>query len=117
MRYLILVPNAEARLRIDDGSAMVTPDPLTPAQPGSNFYTVHYESNRSGASNLNRFVEKCLHAAGRAEARYPTIARSALLEADFHVVGKFDLLARTITEISDPIALERWAGPIGDLTV
>lgn len=116
MKYLILVPKAEARLVIDDGSAMVTPDPLQPIRPDGHLYLVHYESNRHGASNLNRFVEKCLHAAGRAEVNYPTIAKSALLEADFHVVGKFDLPTQTITEIIDPVALERWAGPIGDLT-
>lgn len=112
MRFLILVPAGPSH-GIDQGAAMVTPDPLKPI--ACDRYMVHYESNRYGVSNMQRFVEKVFHAAARAVENYPTLASSALLKTDFKVVGKFDYTTREITEITDPDALREWVGDIGDL--
>lgn len=109
--YLIVVPVGHTG--IDAGSAVVTPDPVMPID--GERVLVHFESNRFGADNMHRFVEKCLHAAGRADMRYPTIAKMALPLSELKVVGKFCLSERRITEVTDPDALAQWAGVVGDL--
>ncbi|OGU24366.1 MAG: hypothetical protein A2580_09230 [Hydrogenophilales bacterium RIFOXYD1_FULL_62_11] len=109
-KFLIVVP--EGHTGIDAGSAVVTPAPLKGER-----VLCHYESNRFGAVNMKRFVEKCFHAAGRAAVAYPTIAKSMLPADSLKVVGSFDLTQRCITEVTDPDALRAWAGDIGDLAV
>lgn len=114
-KFLILVPVADtsASKWIRPGAAVVAPF-------GSNqneSMLVRFEANLYGASNMMRFVEKCLHAADRAIERYPTTAKATLPVAELQVVGTFDYPTKQITEITDPDALRAWAGEVGDLKV
>lgn len=109
--YKIVVPKSPSQ--VDQGSAMVTQ--LVPDAQG--YVIVHFESNRYGASNLDRFVEKLCSAASRHAARYPTIAKQAFHKDDLKVVGTFNLTGRRITAVSDPASLKEWAGDIGDMHI
>lgn len=112
-RILVPVDGTCASLMIHRGSAVVAP---VGSERGERVL-VHHEGNLLGASNLERFVEKCLHAAGRAVERYPTVAKAFLPVAEMKVVGTFDYANKQIIEITDPDALRAWAGEIGDLRV
>lgn len=54
---------------------------------------LYFEGNIYGAENLKSFLQKVLHAAGRAVKRYPTVAKTFLPEEnkkDFLEVGTLD---------------------------
>lgn len=110
--YAILVPTGD--LNVDPGSAIVAPLPL---DASSGRLLIHYESNRYGAENMRRFVEKLYNAADRAETRYPTIAKSLVGLHEVQVVGRFSHAERRIVELYEPAALLQWAGTIGDTTL
>lgn len=78
----------------------------------NGIYLIDYEGNRYGASNLEKFEERLLHAAGRAAERYPTVARLAPAALDAFVkVGEYDYSTKELTLYSNPASLrmlERW---------
>lgn len=105
--YRLYVPKDPAKTGIDAGSAIV-------GEEMGEYIGVDYE--RGGASNVQTFEEKILHAAGRRAQKYPTVARSAYPPADLQDVGsvRYDpLLRRWVIESIDNLeALEAWApGP------
>jgi hypothetical protein len=112
-RLHVLVPRSDSRagLTIDPGSGIVTA-----LQPPSGLrrqrIEVYFEGNRYGAENMRRFEERVLHAAGRLDKHYPTIARGVFLADEFVVVGTFtfaeDWRTHQLT-ITDPATLETWA--------
>lgn len=74
---------------------------------------VYFEGNRYGAANIVTFEDKVLHAAGRLDAKYPTVARGRYALDDFVVVGLFSYSAdwkQTELEVfeSGKDALEAW---------
>ncbi len=70
---------------------------------------VYYEGNLHGATNLNRFDERLMHAAGRLVHRYPTIAMSAVNADQLVQVGTLTYPEGRITVTNRPL-LEAWAG-------
>lgn len=101
--FNVYVPSPESNLLalgIAGRSAIVaSPQQRDPQNP-----VVYYEGNLLGASNLNRFVERLLHAAGRASVRYPTTAMMAVPRDQLTRVGTYDLEAQAL-EVSDRPAL------------
>lgn len=112
-QVLVPVKGSCAERMIDPGSAIVS----RVGSEREGRLMVHYESNRFGAVNMHRFVEKAFHAAGRAVERYPTAARAFLRADELVAVAVFDYDDRSITEITSPDALRAWAGEIGDMAV
>ena len=106
--FAILVPKDRKGTGIQRGAAIVTPFPLRQMIHG--WVHLHFEGNLYGMENLNRFVEKCYHAADRAAASYPTAARSAGPATDYHIVGLFSHAERRIVAITAPSDLEAWVG-------
>ena len=118
--YQVFVPkDFDRALGIKPGSAMVSPQDLFEAAnvPGkqSPFLTVDYEGNLFGAENLQRFVERVHHAAGRADVRYPTVARAGFDPEALVPVGRYDLQEGLLT-VTDEASLKAWlGGSVGDL--
>jgi len=104
----LFVPVGTDHYGIDAGSAIVAGQ----SQRGQERRTVHYESNRFKACNIVTLEDRCLHAAGRAAMRYPTIAQASLPRSALRHVGTFDLARRRITEIHDPEQLRAWIGQL-----
>lgn len=69
-----------------------------------------FEGNANGASNLERFYERCRSAAGRLAHRSPSIAYGQANPAFLKPVARFDMLRFVFTEILDQKALEAWSG-------
>jgi hypothetical protein len=89
---LVLVPRPGTRAAqfIDPGSGIVTDstaEPLTTEHGVS--ILVYYEGNRFGAVNIQTLEDKVLHAAGRLDQQYPTVAMGVFLRTDFIPVGTF----------------------------
>lgn len=110
-KFDLFVPAGADAFGIDPGSAIVA----GVSQRGQERVIVHYEGNRYGAQNMRRYDERCLHAAGRAATRYPTVAKSSLPSDQLRVVGTYDLTTRHIS-VADASALQAWLGqePIPD---
>lgn len=86
--FLILIPKNDKH-HIAPGSGICA-KALEKASPGSTF-KIDYEGNLYGASNVKSHEQKLLHAAGRSDVNYPTVARiwmekPTMLE-NFHIVG------------------------------
>lgn len=103
--YAVFVPTTA--IGADLGSAVVAP--VAALVSRTERVLVHYESNRFGAENMHRFVEKVHHAAGRADAHYPTIAKALVRRDALHRVALYDLRLGLL-RIADAAALARWAG-------
>lgn len=102
----LFVPVGTDHHGIDAGSAIVA----GVSQRGQQRVMVHFEGNRLGAENMRRYEERCLHAAGRAAVRYPTIAKASLPRSELRHVGIFDLQAQCVTDLLDVPALHAWLG-------
>lgn len=105
--YRLYVPAPGTRTHVDAGSAIV-------GERRGDVIDAHYE--RGGASNVQTFEDRILHAAGRRSHRYPTSARSGFPADEMIDVGSVqydDVLRRWyICDITDAEALEAWApGP------
>ena len=112
MRELvILVPKHGSRpeMVIDKASGVVADESATFDPP--DHVMVYFEGNRYGASNMNRYEEKLLHAAGRLSSKYPTVARAVFRWDEFDIVGRFmfspDWRVHRV-EITDSEAVSRW---------
>ena len=92
MRELLVLvprPGTVARQAIDVGSGVVASvPPVTTAE-----WLVYFEGNRFDVANMRAFSERVLHAAGRLDQQYPTIARGLFARDDFAVVGTFTYAA------------------------
>jgi hypothetical protein len=101
-------PGDECRLvHILRGSGIVG----SPHGPGIR---IDYEGNRHGASNIETWEDKVLHAAGRHVKHYPTSARAYVTEENLIEVGVFrcdDNWKDATCEINDAETLRRWKGP------
>ena len=102
----IYVPAGENDFGIDPASAIVA----GVSQRGNETLLVYFEGNQFGAENMKRFDERCLHAAGRAATRYPTIAKAGVPARELLHVGVYDLLLKEIVEVIAPLALQTWVG-------
>lgn len=80
--YLVI---PEHRHFIDLGSG------IAGQQPGAERTTIYFEGNRYGASNIVTFADRCLHAADRMIARYPTIAQKSVPSEDLQHIGYLDM--------------------------
>src|SRR4051794_30288960 len=97
--YVVLVPRPGTRAAsvIDSGSGVVAATPHGGLTRPADYYEklrqsdvlAYYEGNRYGVANMQKFEERVLHAAGRLDKHYPTIARGSFSMADFDVVGTF----------------------------
>ena len=104
----VFVPASSDSHGIDPASAIVAGQ----SQHGDDKRKVYFESNRHRACNITTFEDRCLHAAGRAATRYPTIAFAVLPLASLRHVGTYDLTTNRLTAVTDLAALQAW---IGDL--
>ena len=102
--YRLYVPIGTATIHIDDGSAII-------GEPRDDGYFVHYE--RGGASNVQTFEEKILHAADRRAHKYPTAACAWFPKNLLKDVGsvEYDQFLRIwkIASIDDLASLTEWA--------
>lgn len=106
--YHVLVPKdgTPAAQQIMPGSGIVCADLSGPQ------VEVYYEGNRYGTSALRSFEAKLLHAAGRLQARYPTIAMGVWARSQFEVVGKYSVSEDwrdCRLEVTNGEALRLWA--------
>jgi len=108
MKYMILVPTVDTRIK--EGSAIIGELAVDPDK-----IQISVEGNLYGASNLVRFVDKCVVAGYRQRDNAMSLGRMVLPRASLKQVGVFDLDRREIVEITDPDALRAWAGDIGEL--
>jgi hypothetical protein len=85
---IIYVPEGmdEASELIVRGSAIVGP----PGHFDDDEITIHYEGNLHGASNLTKWEDRLLSAAGRAYENYPTSAKMTVPYALLQPVGRID---------------------------
>lgn len=105
---LVLVPKpgTPAGLTIDHGSGVV----CDPESDAKGRVQVYFEGNRFGA-DMRTFGERVLHAAGRLDKNYPTIARGVFDKTDFDQVGTFSYSEdwkQTAIDITDRTAVDRW---------
>lgn len=102
--YRLFVPTDPERTHISPGSAIV-------GEPNDNGFHVHYE--RGGASNVQTFEEKILHAADRRRCNYPTAATAWMPNSLLKDVGsvRYDEMLKiwVIDTIDDLDALTAWA--------
>lgn len=102
--YRLYVPVDPEKTHISPGSAIV-------GDPNDDGYHVHFE--RGGASNVQTFEEKILHAADRRRCNYPTAASAWFPKALLKDVGsvRYDPLLKVwlIHSIEDLDALTAWA--------
>lgn len=104
--YRVFVPTDAATARFDPRSAIVAPDNEISAEG----FVVWLESNRYDVENLRRYVERVHHAAGRADQRYPTIAKCYVSGSDLIQVARYDLTDALLTP-TNLQALKRWLDP------
>lgn len=71
----------------------------------------YFEGNLYGASNMTRYAERVMHAAGRAVQRYPTVAFGFYDVAQLQPVGTYDSRSRRIVSLSDTDALAAYLSP------
>jgi hypothetical protein len=109
LTILIPKPGTEAARVIDAGSGIVA------QHADGDEVEVYYEGNRLGASNLRKFGDRVLSAAGRLVQSYPTIARGTFPVADFIPVGWLEYTRDTVEPatihilMGDPgAALVKW---------
>ena len=104
LTYRLFVPADPEETHISAGSAIV-------GEPDDNGFHVHYE--RGGASNVQTFEEKILHAADRRRCNYPTAAAAWMPEKLLKEVGsvRYDEMLKiwVIDTIDDLDALTAWA--------
>lgn len=102
--YGLYVPAEGEPTSIHPGSAIVGED-----RGDGDTIHVHYEGSKRMA-----FDERLIHAAGRREQSYPTVAQAWLPQERLKRVGSVarseQLRTWVVTEITDPDALARWAG-------
>tara|TARA_Y100000815_G_scaffold84886_1_gene73624 strand:- start:1367 stop:1939 length:573 start_codon:yes stop_codon:yes gene_type:complete len=96
-----LLPASALVCAAEDGKPIISDD-------GSIRFA--FEGNANGASNLERFYERCRSAAGRLAHRSPSIAYGQADPAFLKPVARFDMLRFVFTEILDQKALEAWSG-------
>lgn len=102
----IMVPKSDALLRmIAPKSGIVGIDAM------DVFKHIYFEGNLYDASNMRLYTERLKVAAGRLRDRYPTVAQMMVDADDVIVVGSFNTDGWTIEAVTDPKALEAWAGP------
>lgn len=104
LTYRLFVPADPEESHISPGSAIV-------GEPDYNGFHVHYE--RGGASNVQTFEEKILHAADRRRCNYPTAAAAWMPKKLLKEVGsvRYDEMLKiwVIDTIDDLDALTAWA--------
>lgn len=83
-RLAVYVPEPDASAEaartvahIDRGSGIVGKI-IVEADPDESPLLVYYEGNRYGATNMERYAERVMHAAGRMTEDYPTTAQSVV---------------------------------------
>ncbi len=126
---LVLVPNEDARVQ-DLGGYLSGQQMLSDILPqsaliclatgtsplveddGTVFFA--FEGNNNHASNLERYFEKCLCAAGRLAHRHPSIAYGRARAEDLTVVASYDLDRMVFSEILNAELLEAWSGETVD---
>lgn len=111
MYFHLLVPRSRdssfAR-SLAPGSAIVTP---FIREPPPERISVWYEGDVNHMG-LRSIEERAFHAAGRAQQRYPTIARASQITSEMKAVATFSLHTRRIHRFIDPAALRAWAGSV-----
>lgn len=103
---LVPKPDTQPAKWIIPGSGIVTADSGDDAA-----VEVYYEGNRYGSSDMQTFEQKVHHAAGRLDAKYPTIARGRWATVDFEPVGVYRFSAdwqERHLEIFNQEAVDRW---------
>lgn len=108
MSLKIVVPRSGSQLErvIAAGSGIVM------RASRSRGVVIDYEGNLYGAGDLATFAQRLYHAAGRAQADYPTVARMWLGGTEeLVVVGTYDVSswqAHLLTDSEAREALRRW---------
>lgn len=86
--YQVLIPKPETSSWIANGSGIV-------ASIEGGVARIYFEGNTHLACNLHEVETRLLIAAGRLRDRYPTVAKTSLVEEDlqkhFIIVGLYDL--------------------------
>lgn len=86
--YQVLIPKPETSTWIANGSGIV-------ASIEGGVARIYFEGNTHLACNLHEVETRLLIAAGRLRDRYPTVAKTSLVEEDlqkhFIIVGLYDL--------------------------
>ncbi len=95
-----ILPGSALICAVEDGKPAISDD-------GKILFA--FEGNANGAENLNRYYEKCLHAAGRLAQRYPSMSYGYANPEDLTVVARYDMLRFVFTEILDQEAMEAWS--------
>jgi hypothetical protein len=110
---LVPVPGSPSAQIISPGSAVVSPQ--DEPGPREGVRACHYEGNIYDVDCLRTFGSRLMHAAGRAQSHYPTIAKGWHPESELVVVGRYDLSSEVFTLTGDRSALEEWLGhPLSD---
>lgn len=83
---------------------------------------VYYEGNLYDAVNMRRYVERVLHAWGRMDENYPTIAKATLDRQDLVWIGKWSsAMGRVLVDAENRAVLANWLGmttiPESELTL
>jgi hypothetical protein len=105
-RYAVFVPVSTNPPNFDPRSAIVAPDDPD-AIDRSGRLVVWLESNRYNSRDLNRFVARVHHAAGRCDQRYPTIAKQSVDATELKMVATYDLQDGELT-VTDAASLAHW---------
>jgi len=105
-RFVLLVPTTATSIAA--GSAIVAEEAAIAAS--GERVLVHYEGNLYGSEEMNHYPVRALHAAGRAQQRYPTTAKAYVERGSVLAVGTYDTRIGRITAITDPDALTVWLG-------
>jgi hypothetical protein len=105
--FVVLVPKPGTRPEavILPGSGIVA------ASVEHDQVKVYYEGNKYGAEAMQDYAKRVLHAAGRLDKHYPTIAFGVWATADFDVVGTFTFDADWRTHeltISNQALVDQW---------
>jgi hypothetical protein len=85
----VFVPSGNVSGLIDRGSGIVGVK-LDDPRSEEGTILVHFEGNRFGALNLQRWADRVSCAADRLLAKYPTVASAVLMTSDLREVGSFD---------------------------
>lgn len=116
LEIFVPAPGSAAERLIARGSAIVGAPRTGTRQPDDDRWTVYYEGNTIGASNVVSFHDKLQIAAGRLVHRYPTVAMASFPAEDLIHVGRYDVDRQVILTITDAQALEVWtSGPAEEL--
>jgi len=110
MLLKLYVPHPDAHyLRgIAKGSAIVALNGTD--RPDGQVLVYLRRGNAYSSSSLALYNMRALIAAGRACARYPTVAMMTADPRALVEVGTFDVGQKAVIEISDPEALQAWLG-------